>query len=144
MKAFLVTAAAVLTLAGMPADASAKVRGCAYRLGGLRDAKIALDQVHRAGKTGDELNHARAQLQRAEDRAREEGCFARPVVIVPDRSRSHWNSHRDRFDRAHDRRDVRDHRALQRRVNELEYVGRRRGLTRAEYNELQALRRRLR
>jgi hypothetical protein len=152
MKSFLMLAAAALTFAGVPFEASAKERGCEYRLNGLRDAKIALFQVVKAGKKGDELDHAKAQVQRAEERAREEGCFDRRIVIVDERDR--FDRGRDRFDRDRyyrdrnhngypDRIDRRDERALRNRMEELEYLARRRGLSRAEYNELQALRRRL-
>jgi len=155
-SSLMLVAAAALTFAGMPSEASAKDRGCEYRLTGIRDAKIALYQVVKAGKQGDELNHAKAQLQRAEERAREEGCFDRRIVIVDDRNRGYddrgnrgYNDRSDRgyYDRNHngypDRVDRRDERALRNRLNELEYIGRRRGLTRSEYQELQALRRRL-
>jgi hypothetical protein len=149
MKSFLMLAAAALAFAGMPFEASAKERGCEYRLNGVRDAKIALFQVVKAGKKGDELDHAKAQLQRAEERAREEGCFDRRIVIVDDRDRFDRRDRDDRYyrDRNHngfpDRIDRRDERALRNRMEELEYLARRRGLSRAEYNELQALRRRL-
>jgi len=42
MKTLLVLAAATLSFAALPAEASAKIRGCDYRLQSLTDAEIAL------------------------------------------------------------------------------------------------------
>ena len=72
MKTFLISTLAVAALMAAPDSASAKVRGCAYRLAGLDDARF---ELRRARLEGGNVELARAQLRRAESKAREERCF---------------------------------------------------------------------
>ena len=72
MKTFLISTLAVAALMGAPETASAKARGCAYRLAGLEDARF---ELRRALIQRGNVELARAQLRRAEIKASEEGCF---------------------------------------------------------------------
>jgi hypothetical protein len=132
LKKFFVLTAAALAFTALPAQASAKERGCAYRLASLTEAEGAVAQ---ARSRGIRIAEAQAQLARARATAHDEGCFAprTPPRIEP-----------IRYDGRRDDRWSHDARSPRARFERLIDIGYRRGLTRDEFRELEQLRKRLR
>ena len=132
-KNLMILATAALMLAALPAHASAKERGCDYRLRGLTEAELALDH---AQKRGSGIAEARAQLDRARATAFAEGCFveARKNSRI---EKVRWDD-RERGPRWEERREAR------RRFDYLIAAGYRRGLSRQEFTQLEQLRERFR
>ena len=130
-KTLLILATATLALGALPASASAKVRGCDYRLRGITEAELVLADAH---KRNIGILEARAQLARARDAAAEEGCFVE--------ARRDARIEKARWDGDHDRRDHRweERRQARARYDYLLNAGFRRGLSRREFTELWELR----
>ncbi len=130
-RTLMLLATATLTLAALPASASAatKLRGCDYRLRGVTEAEITLSQAEQRGIG---VAEARAQLARARDAAYEEGCFVesrREPRIDSRIEHARWDGWRERrWANARERQHA--------RFDYLVSAGLRRGLSRAEFAEL--------
>jgi hypothetical protein len=120
-KNLLILATAAVMLGALPAGASAKERGCDYRLSGITQAEVALTD---AQKRGIGITEARAQLDRARSMAIQEGCVIQ---------KARWDGDRDRHERWDERKRVRA------RFDYLIAAGYRRGLSRVEFRELMEL-----
>ncbi len=120
-KNLMILATAAAMLGALPASASAKVRGCDYRLSSITQAELALDQAQRRGIG---IAEAQAQLARARGAAIEERCVVQKV---------RWDGGRDRGPRWEERRQARA------RYDHLIAAGYRRGLSRVEFRELMEL-----